>query len=577
MAQFEVAVTDTTGRGAGFMSALTANALAAADIWSSYLVGQGTISVQINIVELSSDQANGHSPTMAFDHVSNGIAIYEPGAAHELRTGVDSTPVGPDIEINVDPDYVFNWLWLDPNPGAINPIVPGNRLDAVSMFMHEMAHALAFDGWHDWATGVLPPGSVMSPYDENVVLSGGHRYFVGANAQAVYGGPVMLTDGIYLHYGNTPGWLNTDLTHGLMNGVYFISGRRFEISELDLAILQDSGLQVMTDRDDALAGFASNDTIHGRGGNDVVDGAGGNDSLWGDIGSDVLRGGANDDELHGGFGSDWIEGETGNDPFAGVAGNDTIFGDDGDDIVLAGDGNDLVYGGSGTDALVGEGGNDVMYGEGDWDLMDGRAGTDDLHGGAGADIIFGDAGADRIFGDEGDDLIMGERGENVTIGDNDTIWGGNGNDMLDGSAGDDIILGEQGNDIIDGDDGNDLIVGGPGAEIIAGSAYNGVTGQDQFIYLAMSDAGDSIYGFRTTAGNNDYINLVVLFDSIGYTGGNPRVDGHLLVQESGGNTYVYVDPNGPAGGANWTPFVTLVGTSLSTGGLISIDSYFFYQ
>jgi Ca2+-binding RTX toxin-like protein len=576
MAQFEVNVTDTTGRGAGFLSALTANAVAAANIWNSYLVGQGTISVQINIVELSSDQANGHSPMMVFDHFSNGFSINEPGTANELRTGVDSAPGWPDIEINVDPDYVFNWLWFDPNPGASNPIVPGNRLDAVSMFLHEMAHGLAFDGFRDWATGVLP-SIYMSPYDENVVLSGGHRYFVGANAMAVYGGPVMLTDGIYLHYGNTPGWSNTDLTHGLMNGVYFISGRRFEISELDLAILKDCGLQVTTNGADTLVGYASSDSIHSRGGNDIVDGAAGNDGLWGDVGNDILRGGADADELHGGAGADWLEGETGNDPFAGVAGGDLIYGEDGDDIVLAGDGNDLVYGGSGTDALVGEGGNDVMYGEGDWDLMDGRAGTDDLHGGNGADIIFGDADVDQIFGDEGDDLIMGERGENVTIGDNDTIWGGLGNDMLDGSAGDDIILGEEGNDIIDGDFGNDLIVGGPGSEIIAGSAYNGVTGQDQYIYLALSDGGDSIYGFRATAGNNDQINLVVLFDNIGYTGTNPRGDGYLSVQESGGNTYVYADGNGPAGGGNWTHLVTLVGTSLSGGGLASVDDYFFYQ
>ncbi len=87
----------------------------------------------------------------------------------------------------------------------------------------------------------------------------------------------------------------------------------------------------------------------------------------------------------------------------------------------------------------------------------------------------------------------------------------------------------------------------------------------------------SIYGFRATAGNNDQINLVVLFDSLGYAGANPRGDGYLLVQESGGNTAIYVDANGPASGANWTHMLTLVGTSLSAGGLPSVDDYFFYQ
>ncbi len=486
MAQFEVTVTDTTGRGAGFTTALTANAIAAANIWNSYLVGQGTISVRVNIVELSTDGANGHSPTYVVKNVVGGVSITEEGAASELRTGIDPNGAAADIEINVDPDYVFNHLWLDPNPAASNGTVPANRLDGFSMLLHEMGHALAFNGWRDWATGVLPPpGNIMSVYDQHVVLSGGHRYFVGPNAQAVYGGPVTLNDGNYHHYGNTSGELSADLTHGLMNGVVFVAGRRSVISELDLAILRDSGLQMMTDRADTLVGSASNDTIHGRDGSDIIDGGAGNDGLWGDIGSDILRGGANQDELHGGDGADWLEGETGNDPFSGVAGIDRIYGDGGDDIVLAGDGNDLVYGGLGTDALVGEGGDDVMYGEGDWDLMDGRAGTDEIHGGDGGDIIFGDADADTIYGDAGDDMIMGERGDASMVGANDTIWGGLGNDMLDGSAGDDIILGEEGNDIIDGDHGNDLIVGGPGAEIIAGSAYNGVTGQDQYIYLAI--------------------------------------------------------------------------------------------
>jgi Ca2+-binding RTX toxin-like protein len=558
MANFDVTVVDTTGRGAGFLSALSANAWAAANLWSSYLVGQGTISVRVNIVELGTNGANGHSPAYVVTNNVGGMTITQEGAASELLTGVDPNGTAPDIEINVDPDYVFSGLWFDPNPGSGNATVPANLLDGFSMLLHEMGHALAFNGWRDWATGVLP-GNTMSVYDQYVVLSGGHRYFVGPNAQAVYGGPIPLNDGNYTHYGNTSGDLSADLTHGLMNGVVFVAGRRSAISELDLAILKDTGLQVATNGDDTLAGFASNDRIDGHSGNDTVSGGGGAD------------------ELYGGDGDDWLEGEAGNQPFAGVAGNDTIYAGTGNDIVLGGDGSDLIYGGWGMDALVGEEGNDTIIGEGDLDLIDGRAGADLLHGDDGNDIIFGDADSDLIYGDRGDDLIMGERGENVPIGANDTIWGGDGNDMLDGSAGDDIILGEQGNDIIDGDDGNDLIVGGPGAEIIAGSAYNNVTGQDQFIYLAMSDAGDSIYGFRTTAGNNDYINLVVLFDSLGYTGTNPRADGYLLVQEDGGNTYVYADANGPVGGANWIPLVTLVGTSLSSGGLGSVDSYFFYQ
>jgi Ca2+-binding RTX toxin-like protein len=323
-------------------------------------------------------------------------------------------------------------------------------------------------------------------------------------------------------------------------------------------------------------GNAAANRMTGNSGANTLQGLDGNDILLGEGGNDTLSGGGGTDELHGGDGEDWIEGEAGSQAFAGVAGNDTIYGENGNDTVLAGDGNDLIFGGFGTDALVGEEGNDVLYGEGDWDLMDGRDGTDSLYGGAGGDIIFGDMGDDLIYGDDGDDLIMGERGENTTLGNNDTILGGWGNDMLDGSAGDDLILGEQGNDIIDGDEGNDRIVGGVGNEIIAGSAYNNVSGQDQFIYLSIAEGGDSIYGFRTTAGNNDFIDFRAIFNTAGYTGMAPRSDGYMLIQEGGGSTYIYCDGNGPAGGGNWTWMATLVGTSLSSGQL-PIDNYFLYQ
>jgi Ca2+-binding RTX toxin-like protein len=342
MAQFDVVVSDFTGRGGSFAAALAANAQAAASQWLSYILGQGSIRVQINIVELAGDGANGHSPFMVPIGTVGGMTITDTGTAHELRTGVDNNGIDPDVEINVDPDYVFNHLWLDPNPGASSGAVPANRLDGYSMLLHEMGHALAFDGWRDWATGVLP-GTTMSSYDQNVMLSGAHRYFIGANAQAVYGGPVPLNDGNYHHYGNTSGPFSTDLTHGLMNGVVFVAGRRSEISELDLAILKDSGLQVSTNRADTLTGFGTDDTINGLGGNDII---------YGNAGNDTILGGAGNDDLRGDFGNDRLDGGTGNDMLYGLDGHDSLWGGDGV-------GNDTLEGGAGADTLHGQFGDDI--------------------------------------------------------------------------------------------------------------------------------------------------------------------------------------------------------------------------
>jgi hypothetical protein len=112
--------------------------------------------------------------------------------------------------------------------------------------LHEIGHGLGFNGWRDWTTGALP-ADYMSTYDQWVFLEDGIPYFGGPSASAVYGGPVPLTAGNLMHYGNQfplPGW---DLVEniGLMNGVQNRSGFRREISELDLAILQDLGYVIV--------------------------------------------------------------------------------------------------------------------------------------------------------------------------------------------------------------------------------------------------------------------------------------------------------------------------------------------
>ena len=75
--------------------------------------------------------------------------------------------------------------------------------------------------------------------------SDGTAWFTGANAVAVYGGLVPVTTLAngeqYAHFGN-------DLTGAgldLMNGVALYTGTPYEISALDLAVMQDLGAPVI--------------------------------------------------------------------------------------------------------------------------------------------------------------------------------------------------------------------------------------------------------------------------------------------------------------------------------------------
>jgi hypothetical protein len=179
--------------------------------------------------------------TSSFAYDNGAYNVFEQGAAAEVRTGVDPNGATADIELVFSSGYLMSELWFDPDPVARTAAVDPSRTDAMSVMLHELGHAFAFNGWRDPFTGALP-GDYQSTFDEQVVIDGTNFYFTGANAQAVYGGPVPVTFGNINHIGNDAPRPGSDLIPDLMNGVVFFRGVRYDISALDLAIAEDTGL-----------------------------------------------------------------------------------------------------------------------------------------------------------------------------------------------------------------------------------------------------------------------------------------------------------------------------------------------
>ena len=191
---------------------------------------------------MDNPRATGRSLTSSFAYQNwDGRYIYHQGAAAEIRDGVDPNGAEPDIEIVFGPDYLRNELWFDPNPAARTAPVPTDRTDAVSVVLHELGHAIGFNGWRDLTTGQLPP-TYGSTYDAWSFNWYDDVYFYGPRATAVYGGYVPLTRGNWPHLGNRDGLPGDDLLFDLMNGVNFYRGYRFDVSPLDVAVLADLGL-----------------------------------------------------------------------------------------------------------------------------------------------------------------------------------------------------------------------------------------------------------------------------------------------------------------------------------------------
>jgi hypothetical protein len=222
-----------------FQDSLSSNIGSALGLWTRHLAGHAAIEIEVELTD-DIERATAGSVTSGWVRNEGPRQVFEQGVAYELRTGDDPNGSSPDLHIQLNNDYLLNELWLDPAPALRSAPVPADKTDAVSVFAHELGHALAFNGWWD-----PPPGGrhldYGSTWDLHTEHDGSFVFFTGASAVSLYGGPVPVTAGNNGHVGNAAG-PGSDLLGDLMNGVAFERGTRYDVSPLDLAMLADMGI-----------------------------------------------------------------------------------------------------------------------------------------------------------------------------------------------------------------------------------------------------------------------------------------------------------------------------------------------
>jgi hypothetical protein len=238
---YNVTFVDPSGPYASYYPAITAALQAAGAEWNRHLVGSGNLEVEISMVNIPT--MDGASISTGFVRNNGTRDIFEQGAAYEVRTGIDPNGVDPDIRIRIGTTYITTDLWFDPNPQTRNTPIPANKIDAISVFIHELGHAFVFNGWMNGTTGQLPP-TYMSTMDEQSSFDGSNLFFNGTGATGRYGGPVPLTYGNYGHIGNNAPRPGSNLLFDLMNGVVYYYQTRYFISPLDSEIAKDSGIAI---------------------------------------------------------------------------------------------------------------------------------------------------------------------------------------------------------------------------------------------------------------------------------------------------------------------------------------------
>jgi hypothetical protein len=239
---------------------IKANVLAAARAWADHVEAKPcTIKIVFRLdPAANAGRGSGRSLKTARlgDETFGGKLVAEQGWAAKMRAGAlprEGDDEQPDVEIVLEPHY-FRTIWWDPEPELRKRRVPGDKLDSMSVVLHELGHALAFNGWMNPETGKLP-GDFISTYDRHVRFDGRDFHFTGPEAVKLWGGPVLLahTKTNYHHLGDSTATAGREagLKADLMNGLVFEYGRRYWMGRLDLAILADCGIPPKPDQTSA--------------------------------------------------------------------------------------------------------------------------------------------------------------------------------------------------------------------------------------------------------------------------------------------------------------------------------------
>ena len=246
---YQIQYNDPNNYAGTLSSAIRADMNAALQNFEGTIHGAGTLVVQLNIVASSTSNAgelaDGGPSALMPTGTLDGRTLETPAALYELRTGSHLPGFSSDIVVNV-PSSALGELYFDPNPAAGDSIasVAPSEYDGITVFRHELTHGLGFISLRDTSTGVLGP--METAFDHySSITSTGADYFMGPNAEAVYGAAVPLTTikngEQYSHLGNS---LSGPLASDLMSGTGIQNGVTHQVSALDFAILHDIGVPV---------------------------------------------------------------------------------------------------------------------------------------------------------------------------------------------------------------------------------------------------------------------------------------------------------------------------------------------
>jgi len=153
---YNVTIDDPNNLLVGYDDLLRSTVIEAGNDWSKYLsIHPGTTTINVDIsANTSIPRATGASVTSNLVSIlPDGTRVYEQRMGELYRTGLAPFGPQPDAIVSISPDYLKNEL-------SFAAVTPSNRTDALSVFRHELGHAIGNNGFLNLASGAAPSDSV---------------------------------------------------------------------------------------------------------------------------------------------------------------------------------------------------------------------------------------------------------------------------------------------------------------------------------------------------------------------------------------------------------------------------------
>jgi hypothetical protein len=213
---------------------------------NSFIAGTTTINLKVEVSQTATGRFAGGG-AWAYDHTADGLNYIAPQVMKELAAGTNLNGATPDLVIYVDPtSSYFKSLSFDAGAYTAPHTVPANQTDGQTVLLHEIMHGLGLTANRNYVTGQFLSDS-RTTWD-SFIQQTGSRQLLNVPAFATQGlAPVQVSTDTeqenYSHLGNHAG-LDQGYVDDLMNGLYFITGHRYYMSQIDLMILAGVGYKV---------------------------------------------------------------------------------------------------------------------------------------------------------------------------------------------------------------------------------------------------------------------------------------------------------------------------------------------